>query len=247
MSFSDLVGKLSPDDPSPLYLQLQRVLREAITRGVLPADSALLPERDLAEEYAVSRITVRKALEGLAEEGLVSRRRGAGSFVAGSRVEKNFSMLSSFSEDMISRGRKPHSVWVNRSVGNVTPTESLSLGLSPGAVVYRFNRIRYADQTPMALEYATIPGYCLPSIDDVDQSLYDALGKAGFRPARALQRLRAVSFSAEQAEALAVAPGEAGLLIERRGFLRDGRACEFTTSYYRGDAYDVVAELNDLA
>jgi GntR family transcriptional regulator len=247
MSFSDIVGKLSPDDPAPLYIQLQGVLREAIKRRALPPNSAILPERELAEEYSVSRITVRKALEGLAEEGLLTRRRGAGSFVAGSRVEKNFSMLSSFSEDMASRGRKPHSVWVNRAVGNVTPTESLSLGLSPGAEVYRFHRIRYADGTPMALEYATLPGYCLPSLDSVDQSLYEALSKAGYRPVRALQRLRAVVFTPEQAQALGVSFGEAGLLIERRGFLRDGRACEFTTSYYRGDAYDVVAELSDLS
>jgi GntR family transcriptional regulator len=247
MSFSDIVGKLTPGDPAPLYIQLQTVLREAIKQRVLPPNSAILPERELAEEYAVSRITVRKALEGLAEEGLLTRRRGAGSFVAGARVEKNFSMLSSFSEDMASRGRRPHSVWVSRSVGNVTPTESLSLGLSPGAVVYRFSRIRYADDTPMALEYATVPGYCLPSLEAVGQSLYEALGKAGYRPARALQRLRAVVFTQEQAQALGVPFGEAGLLIERRGFLRDGRACEFTTSYYRGDAYDVVAELSDLS
>lgn len=247
MSFSDTVGKLTPGDPAPLYIQLQTILREAIQRRVLPPNSAILPERELAEEYNVSRITVRKALEGLAEEGLLTRRRGAGSFVAGARVEKNFSMLSSFSEDMISRGRKPHSVWVSRSIGNVTPTESLSLGLSPGAEVYRFTRIRYADDTPMALEYATVPGYCLPSLETVGQSLYEALSKAGYRPARALQRLRAVVFTPEQAEMLGVPLGEAGLLIERRGFLRDGRACEFTTSYYRGDAYDVVAELSDLS
>jgi GntR family transcriptional regulator len=86
MSFSDIVGKLTPGDPAPLYIQLQTILREAITRRVLPPNSAILPERELAEEYKVSRITVRKALEGLAEEGLLTRRRGAGSFVAGARV-----------------------------------------------------------------------------------------------------------------------------------------------------------------
>jgi GntR family transcriptional regulator len=56
--------------------------------------------------------------------------------------------------------------------------------------------------------------------------------KAGYRPVRALQRLRAVTFSPEQAETLGVRPGDAGLLIERRGFLPDGRAAEFTQSYY---------------
>jgi len=245
MSFSEKIGALGEDDSAPLYLQLQRLLREAIKQNVLPQDSAIPPERELAEEFAVSRITVRKALEGLVEEGLLSRRRGAGTFVTGARVEKSFSKLSSFSEDMLSRGRRPNSVWVNRSIGTVTPEESLALGLSPGAAVYRFHRVRFADETPMAIEYSSVPAYCLPSLEAVDYSLYDALERAGNRPTRALQRLRAVSFTAEQAETLHVSPGDAGLLIERRGFLRDGRASEFTQSYYRGDAYDLVAELKD--
>jgi GntR family transcriptional regulator len=127
----------------------------------------------------------------------------------------------------------------------VTPEESLSLGLSPGAVVYRFHRVRFADETPMAIEYSTVPAYCLPSLEAVDHSLYDALDRAGNRPTRALQRLRAISFTAEQAEVLHIAVGDPGLLIERRGFLRDGRASEITQSFYRGDAYDLVAELKD--
>jgi GntR family transcriptional regulator len=82
-------------------------------------------------------------------------------------------------------------------------------------------------------------------LEAVEHSLYAALERVGNRPTRALQRLRAVAFTAEQADPLHVAPGDAGLLIERRGFLKDGRASEFTLSYYRGDAYDLVAELND--
>src|SRR3546814_14992706 len=68
---------------------------------------------------------------------------------------------------MVSRGRKPHSKWVSKTAGAVTPEEALSLGLSPGSLVYRFHRIRYADDTSMALEYATIPAYCLPSVEAV--------------------------------------------------------------------------------
>ncbi|UDF02856.1 GntR family transcriptional regulator [Asticcacaulis sp. AND118] len=245
MSIIDAVGRLEKTDPAPLYLQLQKVLREAIRSRVFMADDAIPPERDLAEEFDVSRITVRKAIDGLVNEGLLTRRRGAGTFVA-ARVEKSFSKLSSFSEDMISRGRKPHSVWVNKSAGAVTPEEALSLGLSPGSLVYRFHRIRYADDSTMALEYSTIPGYCLPSVEAVGDSLYAALEASGHRPVRALQRLRAISFNRDQAEQLSVNIGEPGLFIERRGFLADGRAAEFTQSYYRGDAYDVVAELNDL-
>jgi GntR family transcriptional regulator len=174
------------------------------------------------------------------------RRQGAGTFVA-SRVEKNFSKLSSFTEDMISRGRIPRSEWLKRAEGSVTPEESLVLGLSPGTPVYRFHRIRFADDAPMALEYSTVPAFSLPAPEAVGSSLYEALDAARCRPARALQRLRAVLFTEEQAELLNVRPGDAGLLIERRGFLKDGRAVEFTQSFYRGDAYDFVAELNTQA
>jgi len=246
MRFSETIGFSTHRDASPLYLQVQKALRNAINKKVLLEDDAIPPERDLAEDLDVSRITVRKAIEGLVAEGLLTRRRGAGTFVA-SRVEKSFSKLSSFSEDMISRGRKPHSEWVSRTSGAVTPEESLSLGLSPGALVYRFQRIRYADGQTMAIEQSTIPGYCLSSEEAVGASLYKALEETGHRPVRALQRLHAVNFTAEQAERLGIKPGAAGLFIERRGFLKDGRAAEFTQSYYRGDAYDVVAELNDIS
>jgi GntR family transcriptional regulator len=98
----------------------------------------------------------------------------------------------------------------------------------------------------MALEFSTIPAFCLPSPDAVQSSLYEALERSGNRPVRALQRLRAVLFTEEQADLLDVAPKDAGLLIERRGFLKDGRMVEVTQSYYRGDAYDFVAELSAL-
>ena len=237
------VGKLDESSRLPLYQQLQRALREAIERRVLGPDDALPPERDLATDFNVSRITVRKAIDGLVNEGLLMRRQGSGTFVC-ARVEKNFSKLTSFSEDMRARGRNPRSVWLSKAVGTVTPEEALTLRAGPGTPVYRFHRIRYADDAPMALEYATILASCLPSLEAVDSSLYAALEHAGNRPVRALQRLRAVLFTAEQAELLQAKASGPGLLVERLGFLKDGTTAEFTHSYYRGDIYDFVAELS---
>lgn len=238
-----LIGQLDEKATQPLYLQLQRGIRRAIENKVLTPNDTLPPERDLAEQFAVSRITVRKAIDGLVSEGLLTRRQGSGTFVS-NRVEKNFSKLTSFTEDMIARGRKPTSTWLSKSQGTVTPEESLTMGLSPGTPVYRFQRLRFADASPMALEYCTIQAFCLPSVDAVTSSLYTALEKSGFRPTRALQRLRAVLFNKEQAELLGAQERDAGLLVERRGFLPDGRAVEFSHSLYRGDTYDFVAELS---
>jgi GntR family transcriptional regulator len=211
----------------PLYQRLQRGLRSAIEQHLLKPEDALPAERQLAADL----------------EGLLVRRPGSGNFI-NTRIEKNFAKLTSFSEDMRARGRVPRSVWLKRAEGTVTPDEAMRLRLSPGSAVYRFHRMRYADDVPMCLEYATIVASCLPSLDAVDVSMYDALEKAGNRPVRALQRLSALLLNAEQASLLQANVGDAGLSVERLGFLRDGRAVEFCRSYFRGDMYDFVAELN---
>lgn len=226
-----------------LYLKLQEWLRDGMNSGRLVAGTAISTERELAEQFGVSRITVRKAVDGLVYEGLLTRRRGAGTFVA-ARVEKSYSKMTSFTEDMMSRGRVPSSKWLSKTIGTVNPEEALSMGLSPGTMVYRYNRMRFADGSSMGLDYSTVPADCLPSLESVDGSLYAALESHGTRPVRALQRLRAVAFNEQQARLLEVPVGSPGLLIERRGFLADGRPAEFTQSYYRGDAYDLMSELS---
>lgn len=243
MTFAKMTGPLDDDGREPLYRRFQEVVRNAIVDNVLKPREALPPERNLAQDFGISRITVRKAIDGLVNEGLLLRRQGAGTFV-NARVEKQFAKLTSFSEDMAARGRTVRSEWISKDEGVVSSDEALTLGLSPGTRVYRFHRIRYADDIGMALEYSTIAGYGLPSADAVDASLYAALDAAGNRPVRALQRLRAVLFDADQAALIGCASGDPGLFIERRGFGADGRAIEMTQSWYRGDAYDFVAELN---
>ena len=242
-TLSQVLPPLDETSAQPLYQQLQRALRGAIENGIVGPDDALPPERDLAEMLGVSRITVRKAIDELVEDGLLIRKQGSGTFVS-NRVEKNFAKLTSFSEDMRARGREPRSVWLNRAEGTVTPEESLTLRSSPGTPVFRFHRIRYADDAPMALEYATVIASCLTSLETVESSLYEALERTGNRPVRALQRLRAVLLTAEQAKLLKAQEGEAGLLVARVGYLKDGRAVEYSQSYYRGEIYDFVAELS---
>lgn len=243
---AQLLQSLDHDSSQPLYQQLQRALREAIEKGLIGPEDALPSERQLAAELGVSRITVRKAIEGLAEDGILERRQGSGNFVgAPTRVDKNFAKLTSFSEDMRARGSTPHSEWLKRAEGTVTPEEAMKLALSPGTQVYRFHRLRYADEAPMSIEYATVVASALPSLDVVKESLYDALERAGNRPVRALQRLSAFLLSEEHARLLNAKERDAGLMVERLGYLRDGRAVELSHSIYRGDTYDFVAELSD--
>jgi GntR family transcriptional regulator len=242
IDFFSMVRTVDANQPSPLYAQLRDTIREAIEQGKLQPRETLPAEREIVSRMNVSRITVRKAIAKLVEEGLLIRQQGSGTYVA-SRVEKQFFQLSSFSEDMAARGFDVRNEWIRKDSGTITPDEALTFGLSPGSRVYRLKRVRYANNIPMAVEYATIAGFALHSEDEIDKSLYDALEATGNRPVRALQRMRAVMFEGEQAELLRVTERAPALFIERRGFNQAGRMIELTKSWYCGDAYDFVAEI----
>ncbi|HLW74186.1 MAG TPA: GntR family transcriptional regulator [Gammaproteobacteria bacterium] len=233
----------SRESGAPAYLRLRRVLREQVEQGAFGPGHTLPSERELAEELALSRVTVRKALAGLVEDGVLVQRRGAGTFVA-ERIVKPLSKMTSFTEDLRARGLNPRSVFLEKALGEVTPEEAMALNLSPGSLVARLHRLRYAGEEPLAVEQSAIPGSMLPDPGAVTDSLYAALERLELRPVRALQRLRAVNLGPAHSKLLQVAPGSAALAIERRSFLADGRLVEFTRSWYRGDAYDFVAELH---
>jgi GntR family transcriptional regulator len=242
-SLSETFSPVDPEAQQPLYRQVATAIRDAIATRVLKPNDALPPERELADLFCVSRITIRKAIGELVNESVLDTHHGSGTFVR-SKVEKNFAQLTSFTEEMGSRGMKASSVWLDRSEGTVRPEESLSLRVSPGTAVYRFKRIRLADNAPMSIESTTVLASCLASEDAVEHSLYAALKLTGNRPVRALQRLSALILNSEQASMLGANRGDAGLLVERMGFNRNDVAIELSQSYYRGDTYDFVAELS---
>lgn len=232
-SFFSKVHPIDTDHMAPLYVQLRDSIREAIESGKLQRREALPAEREISGRMQISRITVRKAIRDLVDEGLLIRQQGSGTFVA-SRVEKQFSQLSSFSEDMAARGRKVRNEWLGREIGAVSTDEALAFGISPGSKVFRFQRIRYAGDIAMAVEHATIASFAMKEEDVVEKSLYDAMAISGHRPVRALQRMRAVLFEAEQAELLELEVGAPALFIERRSFNAAGLMIEMTRSWYRG-------------
>jgi len=232
-------------NPTPLYLQLQRVIQNWLGEGRLKAEEALPSERDLAQQLGISRVTVRKAIAGLVDKGILVQRWGSGTFIAPApRVEQPLSRLSSFTEDMKARGLTPSARVLERTSGPPSPAEAMALGLSLGDQVSRLRRLRLAGDIPMAIEHAVIPARYLPDPHVVGQSLYAALNARGHAPKRALQRLHAVLLDADRATLLDVPAGSSALYIERRSFLDGGEPVEFTASYYRGDAYDFVAELS---
>ncbi|NRB36539.1 MAG: GntR family transcriptional regulator [Rhodobacteraceae bacterium] len=229
----------------PRYVQLRQRLEAGIEAGVLPPNSSLPPEREIAEITGLSRVTVRKAIQELVSEGLIEQRQGSGSFIRErvSRMEQSLSHLTSFTEDMAHRGMDTKSSWLERGVFLPSAQEISALDLPEGAEVARIYRLREAGGRPMALERAALPLDILPNPLEVTTSLYDVLDRLGHRPVRAIQKISAINLEPPEAKLLGVAEGAAGLSIERTSFLSSGRVVELTRSLYRGDAYDFVAEL----
>ncbi len=238
-------ANLSAADDSPLYLRIKRIVAEAAAKGELRKGDAIPSERDVAELLNVSRVTVRKAFSELVREGVLNQKRGSGTYVGGPviKVEQPLSRLTSFTEDMKLRGIVTRAEILSCQTAMPTPEEALKLSLSPSDRVSRWRRLRFANDVPIAIEHAVIPGRFLPDVTMVSGSLYAALDQSGFKPVRALQRLHAVALDEEEAQLLDVPTASPALFIERISYLGDGRVVEFTTSHYRGDSYDFVAEL----
>ncbi|MEM9223014.1 MAG: GntR family transcriptional regulator [Pseudomonadota bacterium] len=229
----------------PRYVQLRNRISDGVAQGILGPGSPLPPEREIAAITELSRVTVRKAIQALAKDGLIIQKQGSGSFVLEqtARIEQSLSRLSSFSEDMARRGKTSSARWLERGLFMPSPEETLVLGLSPEDSVARIARLRMADGQPIAIERASLPTDILPNPLAVETSLYAELEASGQRPVRAMQKISAENLGDQDARLLGVAEGEAGLRIERTSYVTQGRVVEFTRSIYRGDAYHFVAEL----
>ena len=237
-----LAAAVATGDGQPLYRKLITAIDDLIDKGTLRRGSLLPSERDMAARLGISRVTVRKSLDALIAEGAIRRRQGSRTEVT-SRVEKSLARLSSFSEDMISRGFAPGCIWISKEITHPTPSEAMALGLGPSAAILRLKRVRTADGSPIAIEVASIPTLILPDPDMVGDSLYHALNAVGAMPERAVQRMVAGQAEADDRTRLGLEEHASLLIVERRCFHGE-RVVEYTQTRYRGDVYDFVLELH---
>ncbi|MBZ9749823.1 GntR family transcriptional regulator [Deinococcus sp. HMF7604] len=236
---------------TPVYVQVAQGLTQRIESGQLRAGSALPAERELAAGLGVSRVTVRQALALLSQQGLLTRRHGSGTFVTppprpGDLPSRTLGLLSSFSEDVRSRGQLPGARVLSFERVRPGAQEAMSLALSPGELVYRLRRLRTADGEALAVEDSTLPAALVGDLapEDVqDASLYALLSGRGLSPARAIRHLRAVNADLTLAPLLGVPVGAALLTTDRVSWLSGGQPIEYARAHYRGDRYDFVMEL----
>jgi len=226
------------DSYVPRYREIEQALRARIADlkpgDPLPSDAAI------CREFGVSRMTARNAVGRLAEEGLITREPGRGSFVAVPQSHRWANSLMSFSDEMRRHGREPRSRLLRRELRSARPDEIRDLRLGDGEPVVALVRIRLADDVPIAVEAVALHGRCAAVVMAADLetgSLHEALRGAGFVPARGRATLAAGAASAEDANLLGVAPGTP-LLVERRVIVDlRGRPLESTESRYPADRY----------
>jgi GntR family transcriptional regulator len=216
----------------------ERVLTEVAAQ--LGHNEMLPTERQLAERFGVSRMTVRQALNGLREEGVLHSVRGVGTFLAAPRVSKP-PALTSFSEDLISRGYTPSTRLLAAEEVSLSRDIAVELGVAPGARGYRIERLRLADGNPMCHEEVFLAAARFPGLlaQDLEQSLYGVLNdRYAVVLRRAQQQIKAINLGADIAGLLEVEEGAAALLVKRITLDEDGRIVERGQSICRGDLYD---------
>ncbi|MCL4514183.1 MAG: GntR family transcriptional regulator [Firmicutes bacterium] len=236
-----LVESVSRDNPIPLYLQIKEFWRKQIEGGALQPGDQIPTDQELCERYDVSRITVKQAINALVNEGLVIRRQGKGTFVAKPKLQQDLLKLTSFTEDMWQRGLVPGASLLSKELIPAPSEIAKSLQLKEGEKVVRIQRLRLADNEPLAVETLYVPYAVCPELlgDDLGgQSFYGLLeNRYGLRLNKAEQFLEGSLATKKEAHLLRIREKDAVLLTERITSLEDGRPVEFAKSVYRGDKY----------
>ncbi|GAA1379099.1 GntR family transcriptional regulator [Luteococcus sanguinis] len=218
--------------------QVRQILERRI-REELHAGDALESERELVNQLGVSRVTVRQAIGDLVDEGMLERTQGKGTFVTGPRVNTRLHLMS-FSREMRSRGLEPRTDVLSATAVPADLQVADGLQVDVGEPVVRLERIRLADETPMAHEIGWYPSRIFPGLLDHKLNfVYDLLAdRYGVEATRGEQVVWADAADAHRARILGIAK-RAPLLVQERVTWSDERVIEFSISWYRADRYRV--------
>jgi GntR family transcriptional regulator len=218
------------------YAQIVSQVEQAIADGRLAPGDRLPPERELAAEHGVSRMTVRQALQTLESRGLLRRSigRSGGSFVAQPKLERDLGTFSGLSEQL-------------RRQGVEAGARVVSARQVDGEL--EVVRVRLADGEPFALERSRFPAGRFDGLLELDLtgSLYELLAERfDAAPVRAVERIEPVLADADEANALGVDAGTPLMLVDRTAYDADGLVVETARDVFRGDRTRIVAWTSEL-
>jgi GntR family transcriptional regulator len=235
----------TPDTSQPLWVRAAETIAREIADGRLPDGARLPAERELCQRLEISRVTLRKALQKLVADGVVTSSHGRGWYVgrggdAGVTRREWPTTLESFSETAARLGLSSSSLVLRSEVGPATIDEAEQLGIAPASPVLRLERVRMLGGMAIAIDASCLPAALLPPIEGVDLarvSLYELLGTAGHDPAFAETTIESREADADFATHVGVEAGSPVLVLRQLVRSADERPVLASTVRYAGDRY----------
>ena len=225
--------------PIPLHHQVFRDLKAALDANEWRPGDRMPTERELAERYGCSLITIRHALGELVREGRIERTRGRGTYVLPPRIDRDIGGTMSFAEEMRRRGLDPATRVITARIEPAGEVVAEQLGIARDAPVAHLERVRLGDGEPLLLEQARLPAERFPGLLAFDferRSLYDVLADRYDTPiVRARETVEPVVIKRREAELLGVPTRSLALRIDGIAYAASGEAVEVARSYVRGD------------
>ncbi|PHL22915.1 GntR family transcriptional regulator [Enterococcus faecium] len=229
----------------PVYIQIHDQLKNEIEQGIWKVGDRLPSERELAVKFNVSRMTLRQAIQNLADEGILERKIGSGTYVAREKVQEKMSGATSFTEIMESQNRVPSSRTISYFLTSPSSSEMEKLNLSKDETILRMERIRFADDVPICFEVASVPQKLIDGYSkaEITESLYRTLEeKGGKKIGPANQTITAVLASEKIADYLEVKRGDAVLRLRQISYFEDGTPFEYVRTQYVGNRFEFYLE-----
>lgn len=233
---------------TPLYQQLASKLRKQIAAGIFRPGDRLPSEEALCDEYSVSRITVRAALDQLVDAGLLWRKRGKGTFVSTRQVDHELIHLTDFVEDMAASGLHPSSCITYLGEETVNDQVAEILGIPRTMSVVRLDRLRSADGSPIAFDVTYLPlkyGRLLDKERLETETIYQQLEtQYGIPVVSGTFVIEASSADRDLSRHLAIDEGDPVLVINRTSFTEPSDPIYFQIRSYRADRVRYRLELS---
>jgi len=221
-----------------LYVQIKQFLRDQIEQGVFEPGQPIPPERELAEQYGVNRLTLRRAVDELVRDGLLVRRWGAGTYVSKPKESHALCSFYGFTDDMSREGHKVTSSLLEYDLVAAETRVANWLQVPEGHVLVRLKRLRYVDSEPIGVAVSYIPYDMCPigKYECSERPLYTTMrSQFGLVLTRATQYISAVNATVEDCRLLKVPQGASLIFVEGVTFIDSGRPVEYFRNKYRGD------------
>ena len=229
---------LEKKSQSPLYQQLMTRLKNDILAGVYPAGGRIPSEQLLCDTYGVSRVTVRKAMLDLVQEGLLVRRQGKGTFVADERLQRDLLQITSFSTACRQNGHEAGTKLISAVLEDATQEDIERLNAAPGSQTLEISRLRLCDGEPVMLEINRFPArYAFLMDEALEGSLYDLLKRRGVVPTSAVHDISLGHATPLVSRHLGTAQGDALLLLSELVMDQHGEPLHSSRQWIRGDKY----------